>query len=117
MLRSPCENTYLAAQDHVAARPIDWVSVKGKSEAILVYELLGLKNDVGAAAEELIVLYSRGLSHYRRREWVEAVHCFEQVLILRADDRPAGRMIERCRGYQAQPPGEDWKGIHRMDTK
>src|SRR5215468_7059895 len=35
------ESTYLEAREGVVARPLDWVSVKGKNKGVLVYELVG----------------------------------------------------------------------------
>jgi adenylate cyclase len=40
------ESTFREAQDEIIARPVDYVSVKGKTERVLVYELLGLKDEV-----------------------------------------------------------------------
>jgi adenylate cyclase len=111
------ETTYQQAQPDVVARPIDWVSVKGRAEAVLVYELLGLKGRVDRVAEDLAELSEKALAAYRARDWARAVGLFEQVLQLRAGDGPAQLLIARCQGYQAAPPGGDWNGVHHMDSK
>ena len=104
-------------RDAVLARPIDWVSVKGKKEAVLIYELLGLHKDATPAAQELVAHYTQGLTCYRSQDWTRAIACFEQVLQLRIDDQPARQMIARCRGCQETPPDQTWDGVHHFCTK
>ncbi len=111
------ETTYQEAKAEVVARPIDWVSVKGKTTAVLVYELLGLKGEAGGADEQLAEAFGEALASYRRQEWAEAVRRFERAFTFRPDDLPAQRMIARCLAYQAEPPGPNWDGVHRLDTK
>src|SRR5438477_387413 len=101
------ESTYRAAREAVVARPLDWVSVKGRTEAVLVYELLGLKNDVPPATEEFVARYGLALNHYRKQDWLRAIDLFERALDLRATDVAAEQMIARCRGYLAESPGMD----------
>jgi adenylate cyclase len=111
------EETFWAAGGAVAARPVDLVSVKGKSAPILVYELLGLTADTGAGAERLAEIHGRGLECYRRREWAAAIAEFEEVVRLRPGDGPAAEMLRRCHTFQREPPGADWDGVNRMDSK
>jgi adenylate cyclase len=111
------EETLRAAGGAVAARPIERVSVKGKSLPTLVYELLGLSADVGAETQRLAELHERGLEHYYRREWAAAIAAFEETLRVRPNDGPATEMLRRCRRFQQEPPGPDWDGLHHMDSK
>jgi adenylate cyclase len=111
------EDTYRAAAPAVVARPLDWVSVKGRVGAVLVYELLGLRGEVDPEAEALAELHAKALDSYRRRDWVGALGLFGQVLGLRPDDEPARRMIARCRDFQERPPAADWDGVRHMECK
>ncbi len=83
------ESTYLAAKEGVVARPLDWVSVKGKTAGVLVYELLGLTGEVSPSIEELVDAYSQALTSYRNQDWTRAIDLFEQVLQIRPHDYPA----------------------------
>jgi adenylate cyclase len=111
------DSTYQEARQHVVARPLNWVAVKGKEEAVLVYELLGLRGEVDAVTEEFAELCSWALTAYTTQEWAYAIQFYEQALRLRPDDVPVPMMIARCRNYQARPPGKDWDKAHRLDTK
>ena len=111
------EATYLVARAGVVARPIDWVSVKGKKAGVLVYELLGLRGEVGKEIEQLVDAYALALDSYRSQEWTRAIALFEEVLRLWPNDPPARLMIGRCREYQTAPPPADWDGVRHMTEK
>jgi adenylate cyclase len=111
------ESTWLQAREGVVARPLDWVSVKGKCAAVLVYELMGLKGEVDESVEKVVATYGLALTSYRAQEWNCAAQLFEQVLQIRPEDRPAREMLKRCREYSAQPPGSGWDGVQHMSAK
>ncbi len=111
------EDTYQQAQPAVVARPLDWVAVKGKTQAVLVYELLGLRGEVDPAEEELAALYAQALTRYRQRDWPGAAQLLERVLQLRPLDGPARQLRARCTTYQDRPPAEDWDGVYRLESK
>ncbi len=111
------EQTYREAEAVVLARPVDQVAVKGKAKAILVYELLGLKSEVGKDLEELASLSAAALARYRAGDWAEAIALCERIVRLRPGDGPAQLLAARCRTYQNQPPAPGWDGVHRMEGK
>jgi adenylate cyclase len=111
------EHTYREAGPGIVARPLDWVSVKGKKEAVLVYELLALAEDADESHAAMARLAAAALQRYRARDWAGAIGLFEQILEVRREDGPARLMIARCQAYQENPPGEDWDGVHRMESK
>ena len=111
------ETTYREAGAGIVARPVDWVAVKGKTEAVLVYELLGLKGEVGPEVEAFAALYREALGEYRGRNWPAAQRLFEEVLCSHPDDEPAQEMIRRCQLYQEQPPDAAWDGVHHLEGK
>jgi adenylate cyclase len=111
------EDTLRAAAGAVAARPIDRVSVKGKSTPVLVYELLGMAANMDDDLRMVVEAHGRGLEHYRRREWEAAIADFEEVLRIRPGDRPATELLRRCRMLQQDPPGPDWDAVNHMTSK
>ena len=111
------ETTYNEAREVVIARPVDWVSVKGKTEGMLIYELLERKDRASPELIERVDLARRALEHYRRRDWQTAIDYFERIIALYPDDGPSKVLIARCREFLESPPPADWDGIHRMVNK
>jgi len=111
------ESTYRAAAGRVVGRPVDLVRVKGKRRGVRVYELLCLATDHDEEARELAVLADRGLEAYAARQFETAAHCFEGVLRLRPQDRPAALLLERCRRFMSAPPPAEWDGVYVVTEK
>ena len=111
------EQTYEAVQDVVLARPVDWVAVKGRAEALAVYELLGLSSEVTAATRDLADQYAAALTAFRSRRWGEALSGLDEVLRMQPGDGPARVLRERCQQCLQAHPGDDWDGVQRMTSK
>jgi adenylate cyclase len=111
------EATYLAAQGRVIGRPVDLVRVKGKHQAVRVYELLALAADGDEEARALAALADQGLEAYVRRDFESAAACFEQALRRRPQDRPAALLLARCRHFASAPPPDDWDGAYVATEK
>lgn len=92
-------------------RELDLVRVKGRAQALHIYELIGVV-DMPLADEhrQLLDLYEAGLASYRRRDWDGALELFGQCLALSPQDRPSLLMQQRCRVYRDKPPRPDWDG-------
>jgi adenylate cyclase len=111
------EATYEEAKAGIVARPLDWVSVKGKHTAVLVYELLGLKGETPPEQEEMAERFAQALRAYRRQEWTEALRGFEALLERWPEDAPAREMKRRCEAFLEKAPGAGWDGVHHMESK
>jgi adenylate cyclase len=100
----------------LAVREIDSVRVKGRHEAVIIFELRGRG---AATAKDLPLLdgYARGLSLYRRRRFAEARFEFENVAARFPDDGPSRAMLVRCDELTAQPPPAEWQGAFQMQRK
>jgi len=82
------EATYQPVRSEIVARPLNWVAVKGKEEAVLVYELIGLRGETERGAEEFAELCAQALTAYSNQAWARAIELFEQALRLHSDDVP-----------------------------
>jgi adenylate cyclase len=109
--------TYREASHVVLARAVDRVSVKGKSEGLLIHELLARKDQATPNLFELAELAETALALYRTRDWERALAVFGEILHLRPGDGPATVLADRCRAFLETPPAEDWDGVHRMASK
>jgi adenylate cyclase len=111
------ESTYLEVRETIVARPLDYVSVKGRQLPLLIYEPLGEESDGNPTHHKLADLATRAIQHYRERKWHAAIALLEEVLLLRADDPPTLLLLDRCRDYEKNPPGPEWDGVHRVLSK
>lgn len=93
--------------DEIAFRRVDRVAVKGKTEAVDVYELLGPDADRDAARE-----YERAFALYLARDFHGALGALDE-----ARDPPARVLAARCRHMLAEPPPETWDGVFVATTK
>jgi adenylate cyclase len=73
------EFTYAQAREHIEARLIDVVSVKGKSKSVMVYELISEKNNIGNELKQFIDLFNYGAAFYLDRKWSEAIKVFKKT--------------------------------------
>jgi len=112
------ESTYRYAKDFIHARELDLLVVAGKTEPIRVYEVIGLaKENLSHNQEQFLRMYTKGLTHYRQREWQTAIGAFERALDLFPDDYPCQLYVERSDLYRSSPPPADWNGVFILRTK
>ena len=111
------ESTKIAAGSGIETRPIDLVAVKGKSNAIMVHELIGQSGQISAQLLRKIELTTQGWNHYIAKQFKESRLCYASVIAETGEDHLARLFIERCAGLEAHPPGNDWIGEMHMTTK
>lgn len=108
------ENTVnLLKDDEFVLRELDYVRVKGRQQAISIYELISHKDRVRLAHQhEIIQYYHHGLDSYRREKWGTALENFKTVLRYRPGDGPAQEMLNRVNVFMKTPPKPDWNGVY-----
>lgn len=111
------DETAKRVSDAFVLRPIDFVAVKGKHQAILVHELVGAREDVSDATRAAVEIYAEALDRYRDRAFDEAADLFEKAGAAFGEDRASERMAERSRAFAKSPPPDDWDGRFTMKTK
>ena len=90
--------TYQFARYDIVARRLDQVVVKGKTEAVDVYELLEMHDGWGPPnIPEWVLTYERGLAAFLVRDFTKAIEYFNKANDLRpGGDSPSEVMVERC---------------------
>ncbi|OQY16873.1 MAG: hypothetical protein B6I36_09700 [Desulfobacteraceae bacterium 4572_35.1] len=101
----------------VFLRELDWVTVKGKDNITVLYELVGFRAQLNEDQLELMEKFAQGLTLYRKRNWDAAQKCFEQALKLKNDDGPSALFLQRCTQLRNNPPSEEWDAITRFKRK
>jgi len=97
-------------------RELDRVRVKGKTEAVALFELLALR-PAPADAEARAEAFAKGLEAYRRRRFNEAAETFQALVEAQPHDGPAAVFLARCRRYRFEPPPPDWDAVEVLTTK
>ena len=112
------EATKDEVDEHIISRELDSIRVKGKTEPVIVYEIIGRKDDgIPENRQKAIDLFLQGFQSYKKQEWDEAISQFKQALEHNPDDPPSKIYIERCEAFKVSPPPEDWDGVYTMTTK
>lgn len=107
----------LKEKKHIT-REVDRVVVKGKTEAVAIYEVLDYYTDqTFPNLSQAVPLFNDALKLYRQMKWDTAVEAFKEVLNLNPKDRLTQMYIERCEHMKASPPDEGWDGVWVMKTK
>jgi adenylate cyclase len=100
------------ARAHFDFRLLDLVAVKGKTDAVKIYELLGHKG-AGSAMREKVRVYEAAFEAYVARKFGEAI----AILAQNDNDPPSAILLNRCRAFQEAPPPVDWQGVHVSTSK
>ncbi|MFM7652330.1 MAG: GAF domain-containing protein [Vulcanococcus sp.] len=112
------ENTRSHLKGTYRMREADRVVVKGKTEPVVIHEVLDFHTDDSfPAAVQVLGHYRDGLELYRASRFQEGLASFEQALALHPADRLSSLNADRCRHYLEQPPGPDWDGIWVLKDK
>ena len=99
-------------------RDIDKVVVKGKTEAVGVYELLEFHTpETFPNMAEVLGHFREGVTLYRGRDFAAAQTAFTRTLAIRPDDKPSQLYIDRCTHFMAEPPPQDWSGEWVLSSK
>jgi adenylate cyclase len=116
------EKTYEACKDRISVRELDFITVKGKSEPVKIYELVGIKEgplaqEIDPKQKELIDAYHKGREYYLDRKFELAMAEFAKVQEIDKENKAANLHTERCLHFLEQPPADDWDGVWRLTEK
>jgi adenylate cyclase len=108
------EATRRAAGGAVEAREIDLLELRGKKNAIRVFELLGLPGQIPEARLNGFRIYEQGLAAFRRKDWDDAERLFRAALGILGEDKAASVLLQRVLVFRHHPPPENWDGVFRL---
>jgi adenylate cyclase len=98
-------------------REIDRVRVKGKDEAVAIYQPLGLEGQVEQAKLDEITLWNQALIYYREQQWDQAELQLLNLKKTAADSGLYDEFLDRITHWRKEPPGEGWDGAWKFETK
>lgn len=119
-------NTCDLIRDQFIVRQLDKITVVGKSEPVVVYELLAERTPGSntRAFDDLLALYAKGLEYFYAQQWDAAME-----VLMKSDEiepnreitphniTPSRKIIEYCEHYRLHPPSPDWDGVMQLSSK
>jgi adenylate cyclase len=105
------ENIQAAAVGAFEFRRLDRVAVKGKTEGIVIYELLAERIE-GKPRPALIEHYEQAFALFQRGDFAGA----RKLLEAQGEDAPSQILAGRCRELVNHPPS-NWNGVNVFDSK
>ncbi len=112
--------------DRVIFRALGRIVVKGRTKAVPIHEIVGLKEHATAQMLECIALFEQGLERYYVRDWDGACALFARSLELEPNrpgrtpgvvSNPSIIYTEIAEKYKAHPPPENWDTVYIMKEK
>ena len=110
------ESTRKAVKD-VVFREIDRIKVKGKDEAVTIYEPLALESELDPAVQGELKLWNQALRAYRAQQWDQVdVHLLN---LQRMNPRSGlyAAYSKKVAEKRRQPSQQAWDGVTAFDEK
>jgi class 3 adenylate cyclase len=114
------EHTYQSLGDagKFSIRMVDHVAVKGKQNAIALYEVLDAEAPERRAAKEATqARLSNAMEYYFARDFVAAHGIFAEALCTDPEDSVLSIFTERSQRYASKAPPPDWQGFEVLTHK
>lgn len=110
------EETVLEAGADFIVRELGLIAVKGKTQPVRIYELLSRHEDTAGPLAAWADGYRLAMELFHRREWQSARKLFEEALLLKPNDWPAGYYRDWCiRCIDSSPLTDDWNVVHMKE--
>ena len=111
------ERTREEADKRFVFRELDYIRVKGKAEAIRIFEPICRTEDADPALSEQLRRYHRALELYRSRRWDAA----DEILAALVSEQPEGQLYrlyrQRIDELRGMPRNEDWDAVYDRQVK
>jgi adenylate cyclase len=98
-------------------RELDLVRVKGKLDAVRIFELVGFRSELDPRKSDLLSIFNVGLTQYRQKAWNEAGRSFAEALVLDPQDEPSRIYQDRVQQLLRHPPPDDWSPVITFASK
>jgi class 3 adenylate cyclase len=109
------EKTEAQVRGEFTLRRIDLIVVKGKTQPVQIFELIGDK-DVPQFVKDLLAHFEKGIDLFRDRQFEAALQAFKNAAHHETEQdqdaiNPSRLYIERCEQYLREPPPAEWNGV------
>jgi adenylate cyclase len=108
-------------RDAFLVRHLDLVAVKGKRQAVPVFELIGRGDDAQIADRHrsTLEIYNHAMLLYHGQQFAAAADLFAQAARASGSgvDAPSELYLQRCRDLALEPPSATWDRVYVMKHK
>jgi len=105
-------------------RELDKITVVGKSEPVVIFELMSKKGELTPERQKMVERYKEGLALYYGQKWDQALMALKEAeqqepfrAISAKNMSPSLNLIKRCEEYKKAPPPPDWDGVFKLTSK
>ena len=110
------ETVYEKLKDTFVCRELDFITVKGKTEPVRIFEILQTKALASDKLFEIKDLFEKGLAAYRKQQWDKAEEMF-RLCNEKYSDMPSVVFLDRIEHFKTNPPPKKWDGVFVMRIK
>ena len=110
------EAVFEKLKDTFVCRELDFITVKGKTEPVRIYEILQSKDQASEKLYDIKELFEKGLAAYRKQQWEKAEEFF-RLCNEKYTDMPSVVFINRIEHFKTNPPPKKWDGVFVMSVK
>jgi len=97
-------------------RFLDIVKVKGKNEAVYIFEIIdGDSEDIRQLKIKTKNTFAEGINLYKSGNFKEALKSFKEVSSINHHDSTSNLYISRCKRFIKSGVPDDWDGIERIN--
>jgi len=103
-------------RDEFNLRSVALVQVKGKTQPVEIFALVGAKL-LQTEFLERLATYEEGFRTFRERDFTQAKILFSQFLAFYPDDSLAKMYLDRALEYEERPPDAAWNAVEVFKKK
>ena len=111
------EATYEAVDEDYVFRCLGRLQVKGKTRAVMVYELLGRSDQVDETLRQYAEAFAEAIFLFGQRRWEEALRALDNCARLREGDVALDLYESEIRRLRDDPPPPEWNRAIELTTK
>ncbi len=101
----------------VVFREVDRIKVKGKDEAVTIYEPLGPEGEVERQVLDELKLWNQALRAYRAQQWDQVEVALLNLQRMNPDSSLYRMYAEKVAQMRRDPPPAGWDGVSVFDDK
>jgi len=105
------------AGDDFVVRYLGIVQVKGKTQGVAIFELLGRAEHVDDRLACYARAFAAAVEAFQQRQWRQALALFQARVAECPDDLAAQRYLMATRTFLSSPPPDNWSGALELTEK